>query len=189
MFFQEEKVGDLTFAEAKSHEERRNLRRFFGKQYPKIAEDVFPDADFEKYFNSLILSVTDKNSNIQGGILSCAPPALAEEAIRTGSSAALKRIQRLTFLDLFVVNDEYERNSEVYSLLIDIYEQTSRANNIKTIVGFVPEDSMLATKLALHNFNVLKYGERIPSLQGIQWELPPALKNERVVWFYKNLLG
>lgn len=183
--FDTETVGKYAFTSIDTLDDQKKMRKFFSQYYDDVAPDVFPTDDFAPFFNTLGIKVSDLAGNIVGGLLSCAPPVLAEEAFRTNTEGnAMKRIKRLTFLDLFsVANDD----AELYSLLIDIYEQTSIANEIKSIIGFVDPFSQLASKLRAHNFVVLKPHEPAPSLQGISWELPPSMDKNNTVWFYKNL--
>jgi hypothetical protein len=177
-------INGFTFTNVKENKDKLALRKFFTQHYDAIAEDVFPDEDFAEYYNSLIVKVTDSSGKIVGGLLSCAPPLLANQAFKQPTQGALNRIKRLTFLDLIAVDED---NEELYPLLLEFYIKISQKNGLKTIIGFTSEFSYLSSQLDAADFAVLQPNQPAPLLQGINWELPLNEPKETTVWFYKVL--
>lgn len=162
--------------------DKTKLRTFFKKDYPQIAVDVFPPEELENIYNSIIIKATNSSGTIVGGLLSCAPPALAEKASRDNS--AYLKTRRLTFLELLSVEDKHP---EFYVELLNFYENTLTQKNIKTIVGFTTYNNLVYDVLKQEGYSVLEPYEALPPLQGIDWHLPPTENPSTTVWFYKIL--
>lgn len=172
----------VTFDAVTTDKDKTKLRTFFKKDYPQIASDVFPPEELETVYNSVIIKVTDNAGTIVGGLLLCAPPALAEKAARENS--AYLKTRRLTFLELISVDDKHLPR---YSELLSFYEKTLQERNIKTVVGFTTFNGLVYDVLKQEDYTLLEPYEPLPPLQGIDWHLPPSENPAKTVWFYKVL--
>lgn len=120
----------VTFELVTTDKEKTKLRNFFKRDYPQIASDVFPPEELETVYNSVIIEATDTAGTVVGGLLSCAPPALADKATRENS--AYLKTKRLTFLELISVDNKH---LPLYSELLSFYETTLQKKILKRLLG------------------------------------------------------
>jgi len=185
MIFTETTINGIKFSPVTTAKDKHALREFFKKHYAEVSEDVFPSEDLEACYNSLIIKATDSSGRIVAGLLSCAPPLLAEKVLTEGTVGAMNRVKRLTFLDLIAV--DFALEEAIYPDLLKLYKEASHQNGIKSIIGFTRELSYLSFKLEEADFKVLAPLEQAPMLQGIHWELPRNEPQDSTEWFYKLL--
>lgn len=181
MNFERVVVNDLTYSDGDNDRDEARLLTFFREHYDEVANDVFPDPLFHQYYNPLVIKVTDRSGRVVGGLLSCAPPALIDQALTLKDSASFKRLMRLTFLDMIAVDAGHP---EVYRILIRLYLKTVKDNGFKNILGYTKRGT-LHDELVDAGFVVMNPYDVAPPLQGGNWVLPPSEDPALVSWFYK----
>jgi hypothetical protein len=182
MTFAVKEINGLTYSPVEEDKDKIVLREFFKKHYPDVALDVFPASELNEFFNPIAFSVKNEKGHIVGGILSCAPPILAEQAQINPTHANKNRVERLTFVDMLAFDEDYADHA---SDALDYFVNASREKGIKVIIGFVVRASNVARALDKKDFTILNPYDSLPNFQGYAWQLPPTADAEQIVWFYK----
>jgi hypothetical protein len=184
MTLAEKEINGLTYALVEEDKNKVVLREFFKKHYPDVALDVFPATELNEFFNPVVFNAKNEKGHIVGGILSCAPPILAEQAQINPTHANKNRVERLTFVDMLAFDEEYVSHAPDG---LDYFVEVAREKGIKVIIGFVVRASSVARALDKKDFTILNPYDSLPNFQGYAWQLPPTADAEQIVWFYKMI--